>query len=412
MALHSAAAAPLSLLVLAVCLAGCNGGQVLAYYPVEYLRALLPCPLSHPGARSVASWGSFVNASATERENMTATMAKNLKEALPEDTTVLLSKGTQVLVEKLAPGLRYNSTVTVSQSYLLSLIGMTLPIIFEDYSKDVVTKPIGDILRGDDRNSAKVKKFLSTPLYDLVVRLGSIDTPITDSSFFSTLKSRGIAAYYVINTLLGASSEEVWPDAFFSVGIDEMSFTTDARVKTSLDYLRQSAVFVTHELHTVIEVPKIAMLEPDQGHFLFNWWLNCPHGDGYSDRCLVPTIPSDAVFSVSPKLRVYTLPSLELSLVVLEGKSAGKGAETIEEALRRDSLVWKQIITVFDPSEDAEDETVWSRVFSVSWPVAGFVAFVMFSHIWVYWLCHGLWYVVVTISKRAYAPRPKMAKQE
>lgn len=396
--------------------------ELMAYEPVQHLKASIP--KSDPSGMS--PWRKIVDGSRHEVKSLTMKMEKNLKEYLGRYVSLVFSKGENVLIEQLATGVEWNSSLVLPYANVLPLIGIALPILFEDYKPDIMTKPIGDVLRGVDREKPIVRGHESQSLLDIVKDLpqstGSAAI-LKDPSLLHALNVRGKLALYYINAVLEGLAKEAWLDAMLSLGLDDAKFSNDGKVVTNIGDLLNYAHTVIHDLRTIDAAPLSEAYSPSGEHFLFNWWFNCPD----ATKCLVPSLPPDAIFNLNPAVRVYLLPSLDLILVITNGTKPGREepSPTIANVLHTDRLIWKQIYSVLDPTTGAakpefefeeekmeEEKSKLAAIIHTTWPFLIFLFWIISSHVWVYWLFHCCWFVLIRISKRAHIPRPKTAKQE
>ena len=173
-----------------------------------------------------------------------------------------------------------NTSIILPRATVLSLIGITLPILLEDYKKDVLTEPIGNILRGDDVENSLVKGHESLSLFDLLTKLPKTDSSILqDPALFRALFKRGNLALYYVNAVLGPGLREAWVDATFSVGMEMTRLNKAATTLTgSFEELQQYLLMLDHELSVVDEVSKSKLYPLDGKRFLFHWWLNLSKG--------------------------------------------------------------------------------------------------------------------------------------
>ena len=395
----------LLLLSSTVCVLLVSPDELMPYEPVEYLNGHL-APLED----TPQLWKEFVSMGAWKMENLTKAMKVNLKERIGQDVSVIFVREEAVLVEKLALGTQRDSTVKVPAANLLSLIGIALPILLEDYKFTVLTDQIGNLLKGRDREHAHLKGRESLSLLDILIKLPSkAGKVLEDTTLLQELESRGELALHVINTVLGPITTEAWLDAFLSVGMEMTRFSKEGQlVITSLNDLIEYTATIIHDTSVSDSVPKSDSYPLDDGKYLFGWWFNC-------QESLLPHLPPSTIFTLSPGLRIYVIPRLQLALIITHhGKTADRNIP-LTDILKEDDQVWKQIYSVIDPTldrEDLEEQLTLAHAIKFVWPYVGFLFFIISGHVWVYWIFHGLWFVMTFFSKRGHIPRPKTAKQD
>ena len=396
-----------------------TNSDLLPYEPLEMLKTYLP----KQTGKDESPWSKFKNAGSHELKNWTSVMKKNVRTHLSKarDVSVMFLKGEDMLIEKLAHQMKKNSSITIPYANVMSIIGITLPILLENYKSSVLTDPIGKILKGPDRQNPVVSGHEKWSCLDLLNKLPETDDSaniLRDPQLMQALNSRGKLLLYVTNTVLGNSAREAWLDALLSVGMEEARIDNKGALVTSLNDLTHYVFTILHGFEVGPAAPKLEAYSPDTGRYLFSWWFNCPVG-GEKDDCLFPRIPPDTVLNLSPGLRIYVSPYLRLSLIIANRSSGSQAKQsmTIADILREDGHIWNQIYSVIDPTpqntEEVTKETqkAWTRT-GWLWPILVFLFFILSSHVWVYWMFHAFWYVVGFFVKRTHTPRPKTAKQD
>jgi hypothetical protein len=289
-------------------------------------------------------------------------MGKNLKKVLKGESHVsaFLLKGTDVLTQRMASGIQFNSTFLLPYGNLLPVLSTTLPILLENYKRELLHNAMGDVLNGKHRENVDVKNYLSLSLHDLVTKLprkgegDSVD--LKDPSLLSELNRRGKAALFYVNTVLEDVAGDAWKDALISVAMDQSAFSSNGQMITHFMDLGMYAEALSNDLVNFFEVSKSDLYPLDGGHFLFGWWLNCPRGSSGSkvSRCLAQFLPSDSVAVLNPAIRIYSIPRLALHLII--GNTGDTAStHTLTDVLRQDKLIWKAIYSVVAPpsAEDA-----------------------------------------------------------
>lgn len=349
-----------ALAVVLCCLSGLTCAQsVMDHEPVEHLKAHLP----KSGDKLSGHLEAFLQLPQPEMSRKTAQMGKNLKKVLKGEAHVsaFLIKGADVLAQRAASGVKFNSTFLLPYGNLLSVLSTTLPILLENYKRELLHKKMGDVLKGKHRENSDVKDYLSLSLHDLVTKLpqkeGGDSVDLKDPGLLSELNRRGKAAVYYVNTVLEDVAEDAWKDALISVAMDQSAFSSNGQMITHFMDLGMYAEALSNDLVNFFEVSKSDLYPLDGGHFLFGWWINCPRGSSGSkeSRCLAPFLPSDSVAVLNPAIRIYSIPRLTLHLIV--GNTGNTAStHTMTDVLQQDKLIWKAIYSVVAPPT-AEDAT-------------------------------------------------------
>ena len=260
---------------------------------------------------------------------------ENLKKVLADsETSVVLMKGEHLLVQHRAKGVELNSSIETPPANVLSIVSIALPILLEGFDDQVIKDPISEVLEEDNTSS----------FVDILTKLsGSVD----DSNTLSKLTSNGLVSLRFLNKILGDNAREAWMDAYMALGVAS-SFPTDLKLMTSFTDLHQISYSIAHDLVTLSKAKDSEKFPLDDGKYLFGWWFNCPKDS--SSRCLIPSAPADTMFSLSPELRLYVTPSLELTLIILgpgaNSISRDKSLESIADIIVEDTKIWD----AFNPS--------------------------------------------------------------
>ena len=337
--------------------------ELLPYEPIQYIKTV------SPSVSGDSVWREFVELSAQEAGQLTADMKAKLKTHLAKSgTSVVFAKGERVLTQRRSSKLKWDSAVELPFSNTLSLLSVVLPILLEGYKHSVIADPIGDVLKGKDLESPLVKGHESKSFLDFLNKLpksGSSSLDLSSSALLSELNTNGKLAIYFANTVLGQSAKEAWLDALLAIGMEEMKFSKDGRLEMSLNALLQYALTVLHDFRIQGGVTKSETMSPDNDHFLFGWWQNCPKSKSQVSKCLLPGLPEDAIFSLSPSVRIYVSPSLELLMIILgpnaspmtaSGQySAKRELKSINDILQEDGAIWEQISSVISGDESDLD---------------------------------------------------------
>ena len=382
-------------------------GQVLPHDPLDHLKA----HLAVVGTEEAFPWKQFVNENTSQKvEIMQASFPKK---ATAGAASVLLFHEDKCLLNSLVSGLEWNSTVTIPSAIVLAIASATLPILLEGYKASVFNDPLKTVLTNKNVDASLLKGYESASLKDLLTTLPA-GFSMEDPSQLDDLGSRGKAVVQFTTALQGSQgSAEAWKDALMSVGVEDSAFDDRQDLVTTLKHVANFGVAMTHLMRNARgdRVPASERLPLARRRYQFGWWLNCAQEQEEDEvKCLLPILPRDTIFSVSPTLRVYVCPSLSLSLVVLNSSLGKPLRASVTEILEQDSDIWWRLYKTLDPSsEDGEGKETWS---TMMWSLLWFLFFTLSSHVWVYWIFHLIWYCLTAISKRAHIPRPKTAKEE
>lgn len=395
----------------------------MTYEPVEHLKGYLE---RLPFDEGVLPWQQFLGLQPRQLKNATHTITKNLVSTLGREMSVRLTKGENVLIEKLGTGVTHETPLVLPSANVLPVLALTIPILLEDFKPQTLTDPLGKLLKDKHLKHPLVRGHESLSLLEILKDLPPTHKDIgilADPRVLQELGHLGDLAVYVINAVLGSHSAEAWLDGFLSAGMERTKLSTEggSKVVTSLTELGYFTAAISHDTSASQLPPKSELFRLNSERFLFSWWFNCPQGRIDESQCLIPQIPAGTVFNLSPQLRIYVLPHLDLSLIIANHTQSPAGKEwtpTVAELVGEDRKIWKQFYSVVDPTfseveEEIEDEQMLATGRTIMWSVVVFLFFVIGSHIWVYGLFHLLWYILSLIkSAKFYAPRPQTAKKD
>ena len=297
---------------------------LLKFEPIQYLAAHLS-----PGGSALGDY--LEEASAQDAGSWLSTVKANLKEHLAEtESSVVLVKREQVLLQHRVEGLEMNTSFEIPPANLLSVISIALPILFEGYSADTLSRPVNKVLQ----DSSTTSSFL-----DLLSKLPA-EEPI------ASMAENGKVSLQFVNAVLGDHAREVWLDAYMGMGVTSPAPTGNHPMMMSMNDLNQLALMMSHDSVAMQPADDTKSFPLDDANYLFGWWVNCPKAT--PTQCLIPHAPADTVFSLSPDLRLYVSPSLELTLIILgPGATSGKSSKSsLKEILQEDGDFWKEL----DPS--------------------------------------------------------------
>ena len=332
--------------------------ELLPYEPLQYIKTVSP-PVSDDSV-----WREFVELSAQEVGQLTADMKAKLKAHLAKTgTSAVFAKGERVLTQRRSSKLKWDSTVELPFSNTLSLLSVILPILLENYKHSVIANPIGEVLKGSDLDNPLVSGHKSKSFLDLLNKLpksgASLD--LGSNALLDELNTNGKLAVHFANAILGESVREAWLDALLAIGMEDMKLSQNGHLEMNLNRLLQYALTVLHDYRILGVVPKSEIIPPDGNHFLFGWWQNCPKTKSGTSECLLQELPEDAIFSLSPSVRIYVSPSLELLMIILgpdatpataSGQYPNKrDLKSVNDILQEDAAIWGQISSSISGAE-------------------------------------------------------------
>ena len=457
-------------LSLVVCLIASSVGLVyssdsdrylLPYEPVQYLKAQLPAAVSSPLSELLleATPSGAAEFITKAKEHLKTHLAKS-------GTSVVLVRGERVMVQRRSTGLKWDSKIELPPSNTLSLVSVVLPILLENYKSSIINNPIGQVLKGDDLKHPLISGRESMSFLDVLCKLPHTGKTVDldSTAQLRSLVANGELSLHFLNSVLEKISKEAWMDALMALGSTDVTRSESGQLVMDLNSLLQFSLTVIHDVKMMGKAPRKEKLPLDDGKYLFGWWFNCPKStDSKPDtaKCLLPSAPPDTIFTLSPELRMYVTPSLELTVIITgPGASsstrsgsfkAGKKLDSVADILVEDEEIWKQFQSSIVnpeaeaipqsevPSEPDTDHTVKTdeenrddedkdnepnmkatldvdnenadliKLIHQVWPIINFLFWVTASHVWVYWLLHGFWFIMTSVSKRAHIPRPKTA---
>ncbi len=416
--------------------------DLLPFEPIQYVKGQLPDSVSTPFTNLIG------DATPTQAAEFITKAKVLLKSHLGNSgTSAILIKGERVMVQRRASGLQWDSKIKLPYSNTISLISSLLPILLEGYKGTAIKDPIEKVLRGKDLTHPLVAGRESLSFMDILNKLPSVgkNIDLDSSSLLSSLLANGELSIHFVNAILDNAAHEAWMDALMAIGSADIQLDSNGQLIMDLNSLLQFALTIAHDLKNIGAAVRKERIPLDNGKYLFGWWFNCPKDS--SSSCLIPSAPTDTIFSLSPDLRLYVTPSLELTLMILGpgaiSTSKGKTLESIADILIEDTEIWRQLVSSVaedkstseaeahqspgantktvpeSPNENIEtveekidtgDEDLIVLIHWV-WPILVFLFWVTFSHLWVYWILHIFWIFLTSVSKRAYSPRPKTAAE-
>ena len=394
------------------------------YKPVKSIGLELP----EPESRSV--WTVLNELDYEQAGTMTVYMKTSLK-SFRSKYSYMLAKGSHVISKHSIKGIKLDSFFDFPYGNSLALLSFNLKILLEGLKPAVLYEPMENSLQVKDRSNPVLKHQKENSLYNLLSSLDNAHLARVSGMIVKDLEKLGEEAITFTNTVLGKSRDEAWLDSFYALGIEESPMTTSGQIQMRFNRVLSYSLAVMHELKSIKPATTTKHLPTANHHYLFGWFINCPRS---LDSCMYPRLPKDLLISASSSLRIYLVPSLELTLIVRSVKKATE--KSLEDLIDGDNIVWTEIITFLetiggtsdrhpeasvsssnennseDTSKDAvvdenDPEDPMVKLIHQIWPVLVFVFWVVSSHVWVYWMLHCCWIMATYASKRTHTPRPK-----
>ncbi len=414
-------------------------------------RPIQSIALEMPDIHQPSIW-NILGEMNSDQAGAMVTHLKTTLQPFRSKSSYVLAKGSHVISKHSVAGINLEDFYELPYSNVLALLSFNLGILLEGFRPAVIYQPMIKSLKGKDQNNPNLRHKKESSLLDLLTSLPPLDKKqsVQDSeSVLSGLAAYGLEAVSFVNIVLGKDKHEAWLDSFYALSIEEAPLTSDGRVKMRIRNLISYSLAVIHELNKVSASSKTSRRMVDQ-HYMYGWWINCPRSLG---SCLCPQLPKDLIISASPGLRIYIVPSVELTLVVHNKDSTN--VKSLNSLMESDQSMWREILVFLqsigessemkdqnvkepiDPEEqkmafedkneievenldsgnhksnDAdgstvdEDQSLLVHYIHQVWPVLVFLFWVISSHVWVYWMFHCCWLLATAASKRTHIPRPK-----
>ena len=387
----------------------CKGTK---FEPIQFIKAQVP-DVDHSSI-----WTAFREFDAKQAGTMTSLLMKGLRKYQTENpqTSIILSKGQRVINKRLSPGTLWTTPYQFPYSNSLALLSIGMEILLEGYNPDTIHGPMGEALEGKEKENSLFDGYKEKSLFNVLTNLTTTldEDVLKNSDLLDELNDNGKVVLSFVNSVLGKTKSEAWTDALFALGIEKFSIIDSGQLKISLEHVFHYALSVIQELRSKATCSPDSLPYVDQ-RFLFGWWINCPRD---LDVCMFPELPADLVLSVSPSLRLYICPSLELSMIVYNSKTTQ--TKSLSDVVHADKGIWTKIraslevsVHQSDPIEKpviaAESENLVIRLVIMFYPFFSFVFWVGATHVCVYWGFHIIWFVIKLTSKNIHESRPKTA---
>lgn len=388
-------------------------GELVSFEPIQYIKSHLS------SVKESSIWNVLYEASPQQVSEMSSSLKKTFHSLLRgTETNIVFSKGDRIISKYLSSKTKSEDKTKIPPANLISILSVSITILLENFQSKVISEPIGKILKGEDLSSTVIKQHKSYALLEILNMLssGPMEASVLDSkTLLNELNKHGEVALFFVNSVLGNTANEAWMDALLAFDVNNQ-ITDSYQLELSMHNLFQYLLTVIHDFHMLNKATGMNIPILDQ-RYMFGWWLNCPIT---LNDCIIPELPEDLIFSISPTLRVYISPSLELSLIIAD---ANTRVETLHDVISIDKSIWNPIhsvlshdteSTVIPESEAINTTTNINTNYTVDlvyrvWPILLFFFWVISSHIWVYWMFHCCWFVATSMSKRAQILRPKVA---
>ena len=386
-------------------------GELIPFEPVQYIKFQVS-----PG-NSSSIWNVFREADPQQVAKISTTLKRNSNQLQDSGVSILFAKGERIIWKVLSSKSAMDRGSPIPYANLVAVLSTSMTILLENFQHQVISEPIGEILKGEDLASPIIEGYESKSFLDLLnLHSDSDSVPLLDSPSLKSLDMSGEVAMYFLNSILSDTAKEAWSDALLAYNIEHHVMEAN-QLKLSLSDLFQYVVTVNHDLQMLQAAPE--PYTPAQNkNYLFGWWLNCPKTTG---QCMFPQLPKDLIFSASSTLHMYVSPSHDLSMIIHHPHSEG--------LVQLSKNIWNQVYSALSPATDSTDasskvmpnsedggatEQANSTGFTVelirqTWPILLFVFWVMSSHVWVYWLFHCCWFLARKVSGRTHIDRPKVA---
>ena len=336
-----------------------SADELLPYEPIQYLKAHLPSP-----STSILS-GFLQEASPLEAGTWITNVKEQLSSHLADSgTSVVFARGERVLVQHFPKEISWESKIELPYANSISLVSVLLSILLENYDPSVLYSPIGQTIKENDKLHSIIQARETLSFMDMLNKLPEGTTEHKWSALVSDLEDNGKLTQYFLKVLLDKFEKEAWSDALLSIGASSAP-PVNGRLVMDFDDLLQLSLTVIHELKAGKSAPSLEALPLDDGKYLFGWWFNCPKStDSKPDtaKCLLPSAPPDTIFTLSPELRMYITPSLELTVIITgPGDSsnfkANKKMESIADILVEDEQIWNQFSSIANSSFEQVSHT-------------------------------------------------------
>lgn len=383
-------------------------GDLIPFEPVQYIKShVMP-------VNSSSVWSLLQEASPQEVGEISRSLKTKFNDLLHgSGTNVVFAKGDRVIRKFLSSKSAMDQKNKLPYANVIAVVSTSMTILLESFQHEVVSEPIGKVLKGEDLSAPIAKAYKSHSFLDILNLLSTGNSDTSLPALMKDLERSGMVAMHFLDAILGSTAKEAWMDALLAYNIENY-VKDDDQLVVSLHNIFQYLLTVNHDFRILHKSTKL-YADLQEERYMFGWWLNCPRT---TDSCMFPDLPDDLIFSVSGTLRMYVSPSFDLSLIVSDPHSQA----TFDDIIRFDGNIWKQIYSVLNPNVDSSSvsegeapspatnstDKLTELVYQV-WPVLLFMFWVVSSHVWVYWMFHCCWLVATKISKRTHIQRPKLA---
>lgn len=313
--------------------------RIIPHEPVSVIKSYLRAPSED----QLSLWRPLTESSGSTRDRLLDEMLKNIKH-LVQSRAIVISLDGKVILENFPPQMMWNSTSILPNCNIVTLIASSLSILLEGHQPDVLFKELRHILISNKKLNVPESYHYMT-LIDLISKLPEgIDR---DSKTFNTeFNIRCHVALQVVNYLLGRSLYEAWHDAFMSLQLDESVLNEKGNLVVPFSNLYRLTEVIHSDLDTLPLLTEDESGSYDRSeNYAFGWWMNA----GMDGKRLLDTLPNDAIFSMSPTVQIFVIPSLKMSAVLVNNAETSWSARTYEEVLFSDNEIWRQILLIINP---------------------------------------------------------------
>lgn len=423
--------------------------KVIPHEPMSIVKSFL----YQPSQEQLFLWQPLTKSTGSHREKLVSDMTNHLKHLVKFKSFVLSLDGDPI-IELFPSGMFWNTTHSLPNPNIVTFLSTSLSILLEDHEPDVLYKPLVKLVKGKD--VVVPKSYRSKTLIELITKL-PVGYDMNTKSFLVEYETRSYVIVQVINSLLGKSLSDVWNDAFMSLQMDKGVVTDERKYTALFNDLHRLTEVVQSDLTSLPSYPLNDIPYDRSKHYAFGWWLNGDH----EGACLLDVLPSDAIFSFSPNVQIFVIPSLRISAVMVNNPVTSWNEKTVGEILLEDNEIWRQLLLAVNPvyhdqyhqfhnikkekeEEVKRSETESSKESDYSFTGILYMVFSLFKGIWnyfllyldfaasltlyvrillwilflvighvvVFWGCFVFWKVFTSISSRAHESRPKSGKDD
>lgn len=315
-----------------------NKDKVIPHEPMAVIRSFLP----HPSEEQLLLWKPLLTT--TSRDKLLKDIEKHTKHLIDTKAFVLSLNG-QILLEHFPSDMQWNTSHIIPYPNLVTFVMTSLSILFEGFRPDVLMRPLPEIVQGTDVIIPEA--FRNSNLMDLLGK-----TPegfeIETKHFLVSYETQAYVALQVVNSLLRTSLNDAWRDLCMSLQLDNSIINEDKKLVSPFTDLYHFTEVVHSDLTSLPVHPPEELHYDRSEHYVLGWWINGGY-DGLGHR-LLDVLPDDALFSFSPTVQIFVIPSLKMSAVMVNNPRTSWNQKTVAEILTEDNEIWRQVLMVSNPS--------------------------------------------------------------